>query len=295
MVFLDESYYFIIIIGKRFFIRYSIKNNLSIFKCRCGGALEVINSKAICKKCSLSYKIIGDGSCLLFEEVYSAENPSISPIKLTDNELKKSGNWRIQNYKISKEWLKRFSSQDLIVDLGCGRLINQELMKDKRTLYVDGAKFDEINLVCDFSKTIPLRSNVVDAVFCSNVFEHLPEPQICLNEIYRVLKPKGECLILVPFFIKLHQEPFDFHRYTKYALEFYAKNAGFQSPKAKEVGGFSNILGTVLKTGISNTSNPIVRLGLKIQYFIWRILRKIFDDDEPNKIYPQGYALYLKK
>ena len=160
---------------------------------------------------------------------------------------------------------------------------------------MDGARFEGVNLVCDFAKKIPLKDNTVDAVLCSNVFEHLSDPQNCFDEIYRILKPEGECLILVPFFIKLHQEPFDFHRYTKHALRLYAERSGFSDTRILSVGGFSNILGTVLKTAIKNTSSRTKRIFLLVQLLIWKVSRRIYDDDEPNEIYPQGYAVYLRK
>ena len=123
----------------------------------------------------------------------------------------------------------------------------------------------------------------------------MPKPQVCFDEIFRVLKPGGDCLILVPFVIKLHQEPFDFHRYTKHALKTYATEAGFKSIDVQEVGGMSNILGTILSLAIKDASNILIRSGLRLQYLIWKILRKFFDDGPPNKILPQGYADYLKK
>ena len=39
------------------------------------------------------------------------------------------------------------------------------------------------------------------------------------RSICNVLKKNGECLIIVPFTIKNHQEPFDYNRYTKYYLD----------------------------------------------------------------------------
>src|SRR5579885_1103459 len=38
---------------------------------------------------------------------------------------------------------------------------------------------------------LPLRSEAVDGVFCSNVLEHTPEPAALLDEMARVLRPGG--------------------------------------------------------------------------------------------------------
>lgn len=270
---------------------------MSVLECRCGGNITVSNKNIVCDKgCGKEFGLTTSGSGIILEEVHKVENKTPRPLKISKTTLdRKGGNWRTQNFKLTRDWVNKFSNSDLLVDIGCGPLTNQELLKERNTIYIDGADFDGINLVCDFSKSLPMKQNSIDGILCSNVIEHLPEPQVCFNEIHRVMKSGGEALILVPFIIKLHQEPYDFHRYTKYALKFYAKKAGFSIVDVKEVGGISNILGTILKTAIKVSSNPIYKLGLRSQYFIWRVLRKLFDDDSPSAILPQGYALYLKK
>jgi SAM-dependent methyltransferase len=40
-----------------------------------------------------------------------------------------------------------------------------------------------------------------------------------MSEIYRVLKPGGHIILTVPFVWELHEEPYDFFRYTKHALK----------------------------------------------------------------------------
>jgi SAM-dependent methyltransferase len=44
-----------------------------------------------------------------------------------------------------------------------------------------------------------LLGGAVDWVFCSHVLEHVPELEICVDEILRVLKPGGAAWIQVPF------------------------------------------------------------------------------------------------
>ena len=54
------------------------------------------------------------------------------------------------------------------------------------------------DLVTDLRQT-SLRSDSVDWVFCSHVLEHIPELEICVDEILRILKPGGAAWIQVPF------------------------------------------------------------------------------------------------
>jgi SAM-dependent methyltransferase len=54
------------------------------------------------------------------------------------------------------------------------------------------------DLVTDLRQTA-LIDGAVDWVFCSHVLEHIPQLEICVDEILRVLKPGGAAWIQVPF------------------------------------------------------------------------------------------------
>lgn len=45
----------------------------------------------------------------------------------------------------------------------------------------------------------PLADGTVDWVFCSHVLEHIPELDVCVDEILRILRPGGAAWIQVPF------------------------------------------------------------------------------------------------
>lgn len=45
----------------------------------------------------------------------------------------------------------------------------------------------------------PLADQSVDWVFCSHVLEHIPELDICVDEVLRILRPGGAAWIQVPF------------------------------------------------------------------------------------------------
>ncbi len=47
-------------------------------------------------------------------------------------------------------------------------------------------------------RRIPLKSDQADLVVCSEVLEHIKETQICLQEIYRILRPGGMLILSTP-------------------------------------------------------------------------------------------------
>jgi SAM-dependent methyltransferase len=80
-------------------------------------------------------------------------------------------------------------------------------------------------------ESLNLPSGSISAIGAFDVLEHLPEPRILLDEIYRVLKPGGLLLVTVPAHQWLFSD-FDasighFRRYSKKTLNSLLHNAGF--------------------------------------------------------------------
>ena len=65
---------------------------------------------------------------------------------------------------------------------------------------------------------LPFHDQAFDCVFAFNVFEHLRDPKIVAQEIFRVLKPSGSIAIHSAFLQPLHEEPAHFYNATAYGL-----------------------------------------------------------------------------
>lgn len=66
---------------------------------------------------------------------------------------------------------------------------------------------------------IPLESESIDIILCTEVFEHIPEPIAAMNEFVRLCKKGGKILITAPFTSGIHQEPH--HFYSGFSPFFY--------------------------------------------------------------------------
>jgi glycosyltransferase involved in cell wall biosynthesis len=119
-----------------------------------------------------------------------------------------------------------------IADVGAGSAPFRELFSHADYLTVDRAQSlhgDASNFdVVASAEAIPLDSESLDAVLCTQVLEHLPEPEQALSEFCRLLRPGGRLFLTAPLVWEEHEKPYDFFRYTRSGLEHLLGKAGFE-------------------------------------------------------------------
>jgi len=85
-----------------------------------------------------------------------------------------------------------------------------------------------IDVVSDIT-TIPAPDASFDAILCSEVLEHVPEPTHALDEFTRLLKPGGVMILTAPFASNVHMAPFHFCTgFSKYWYEHHLPQRGFE-------------------------------------------------------------------
>ena len=80
--------------------------------------------------------------------------------------------------------------------------------------------YDRLDYVSDIT-ALPLDDASVDAILCTEVLEHVPEPIAAIREMVRLLRPGGRIFLSAPLGSGLHQEPY--HFYGGYTPHFYRK------------------------------------------------------------------------
>lgn len=102
---------------------------------------------------------------------------------------------------------KFFDKEDVVVDVACGygEFINNINCRKKIAVDVNQDTIKKLKkevkfLLCPSTKMSLIKDNSVDKIFVSNFFEHISKDQIILtiNEFKRILKSKGQVLILQP-------------------------------------------------------------------------------------------------
>ncbi len=139
-----------------------------------------------------------------------------------------------------------------LIDLGCGKVPLYAAYKDlsaSQTCVDWGNAFQKnihLDVECDLNQPLPFASGEFDTIILSDVLEHLSKPESLWHEMARILAPGGKVIMNVPFYYCIHAAPFDFFRYTEYALCNFAQSAGFNVILLKSLGGVPEILADLL-------------------------------------------------
>lgn len=132
-----------------------------------------------------------------------------------------------------------------MLDAGAGHapyrsLFDHTIYESADFCEVDKPYYDQLTYVCDLSD-IPVEDNRYDLILCTQVLEHVPEPNTILLELFRILKPGGELWLTAPLFFPEHEIPFDFYRYTQFGIRYLIEKSGFE---IKEIDWLEGFLGT---------------------------------------------------
>jgi SAM-dependent methyltransferase len=102
--------------------------------------------------------------------------------------------------------------------------------------------YGKIDYISDI-KAIPVSSESFDAILCTEVLEHVPEPIEALREISRILKPGGLLFITSPLGSGLHQLPYHFYGgFTPSWYRHFLEKFGLTIREITPNGGFFKLL-----------------------------------------------------
>ena len=132
---------------------------------------------------------------------------------------------------------------ELIIDVGSGpHTPYRDLLGAQNYWGIDVYQPAHVN--ADGSH-IPCATSTADAVVCTEVLEHLPDPDSALSEMHRVLKKGGYLIVTVPLLWGEHDRT-DFHRWTEAGLRKLLAQAGFSVVFLKRRGGVFSAMGCLI-------------------------------------------------
>jgi SAM-dependent methyltransferase len=90
---------------------------------------------------------------------------------------------------------------------------------------------------------LPFEDSSFDTVLSIQVLEHTPHPCRLMAEMARVLKTEGALILAAPFSFRLHEEPYDYFRYTPHGLIELCSRAGLAVQRIEQVGSLWSLIG----------------------------------------------------
>ncbi len=145
-----------------------------------------------------------------------------------------------------------------LLDAGAGEGRYRDLCRHLRYVSQDFAQYDgqgdgtgqqtrrwdtsRIDLVCDIT-AIPEPEGSFDAILCTEVLEHLPDPLAALREFARLLRPGGRLILTAPFVSFTHFAPYHFVAgFNRYFFRHHLPVLGFEIVDLVANGSFFDLL-----------------------------------------------------
>lgn len=149
--------------------------------------------------------------------------------------------------------------------------------------------------------SIPQPSRSFDAIICTEVLEHIPEPLLALKEFNRLLKPGGRLILTAPFCSFTHFAPyFHYSGFSRYFFEKHLPRLGFKINKITPNGNYFSFLAQELHrvpgVGKKYGGSRMSKIEANARDRILRMLRRFSKRDTGSwEFCTFGYHVYAIK
>lgn len=162
-------------------------------------------------------------------------------------------------------------------------------------------EYGQIDYVSDIV-SIPVPDASFDAILCTEVLEHVPEPIRALQEMARILKPGGRLFMSAPLGSGLHQIPYHFYGgYTPYWYRHFCAQFGLEVVEIKGNKGFlAHLAQSCSRAARMVVSDPAFTPEVKVNmlgFFGSTLPRFFFSLDERHYLedFTVGYFVEARK
>jgi ubiquinone/menaquinone biosynthesis C-methylase UbiE len=113
----------------------------------------------------------------------------------------------------------------------------------------------QVDIVSDISK-IPLPNRSQDTILCTEVFEHIVNPNETVKEFSRLLVKGGNLILTLPFNSLVHMPPYYYYSgFSSYWLEKVLSESGFRILELTQSGTYYDYLLQELLRSVSLTTH----------------------------------------
>ena len=194
----------------------------------------------------------------------------------------------------------------MILDVGCGMKPYKSLLNASGSAYYGTdypltmkGSYGKSTKADFFSEStlLPFNNNTFDTLLSTQMLEHVSDPKKVIQEMGRVLKPGGIMILSAPMTWPLHEEPYDFFRYTLHGLRHLLQKANFEIlDEIPRGNNFTTMAQMLLDTQLDNTNQSFPkRLYSVILSLVVNQLCSVINLFQPAQRLCLGWVMVAKK
>jgi SAM-dependent methyltransferase len=199
-------------------------------------------------------------------------------------------------YRVTLPLIKKYARGTLI-DLGAGSMPYRQFIEARVTRYDSlehTASETPATFIGDVQDMQMIPSQSYDTALCLEVLEHVPNPLLAVREVFRVLRESGLFIVSVPHLSRLHMEPQDYYRFTRYGIKYMLEAVGFQVVRLEKRGGLFSFVGNQVATVVLGLTWRIPLVG-GIAWLLnrWLVTSMCYELDavfDPSGVFAMGYT-----
>lgn len=202
--------------------------------------------------------------------------------------------------QVYEEAIRKYA-RGVLLDLGCGKVPLYEVYRPHVTdnICVDWAntlhKSPYLDYEFDLNAGIPLESAQFDTILATDVLEHISNPNTFWAEMSRLLKPRGMVILGTPFLYGIHEQPYDYCRYTEYKLRAFCDAHNLRVVSLSAYGGPLEVVRDILAKQAAS-SNYLSQICFHILDLLVRcVFCLIKQHAKDSEKFPFGYCLIVQK
>lgn len=212
-----------------------------------------------------------------------------------------------------KKTLGSYSFKGSLLDIGCGEKPYKGLFKNIDT-YV-GIDFKNYSINKDFKGEVPeqyfaddylntlilpYENESFDNATSFQVLEHHKNPKKMISEVTRIVKPGGYILITVPFLGGIHEEPYDYQRFTQYGLRELFSSNNCEIIEIKEQGSIFSTISMLLNEHLNACASRgrlfyVLSVLIYFPFLVFQYLSLFLDKMFPSKRIFFNYLILAQK
>ena len=186
-----------------------------------------------------------------------------------------------------------------VLDAGAGETAHKHYFAAQRYCGLDLAVGDK---AWDYSKldvlgnleTLPFPDDTFEAAINIVTLEHVLDPDRVICELCRVLAPEGRFLLVAPLQWEEHQQPHDYLRFTRFALDRMLRQAGFTDISIQPVGGIFRLISRRLLNALQFFPGPLMFVAA-IFFAPPALVLPLLDPLDKDRSFTLGYICSARK